>query len=95
VVTGSSFMALVAIRHIGYRWFDFKRLCESFPSGCPLDRVPEKIRDEVERLVGEFYAPGTEWTRRVEIRHRLIELEELEPEIIQAYESELKRVLAT
>ncbi len=88
-----AFSLLVGIRRAGYRRLDFKRLCESFPSGCPLDQVPEKVRDEVEELVAEFHASGIEWTRRVEIRHRLVELEEEEPDIVLAYESELKDVL--
>lgn len=93
-VAVSSFAALAGIRWVGYRWLDFHRLCESFPSGCALDRVPEEVRDEVERLVAEFHAPKTEWPRRVEIRHHLVELEEIEPEIILAFEDDLKRVLA-
>ena len=94
VTAVASFIVLVVIRLVGYRYLDFKRLCDSFPSGCALDLVPEPVRDEVEELVCEFHAAGTDWQRRVQIRHRLIELEEQEPAIITAYESELKRVLA-
>ena len=94
IVACCAFCALAAVRWIGHRWLDFGRMTESFPCGCPLDRVPEAVRDEVETLVEEFSADNTEWTRRVEIRHRLIELEEQVPEIIHAYESDLKRVLA-
>lgn len=93
VAVGSLFL-LMLIRNLGYRYLDFKRLCDSFPSGCSLDLVPEPVRDEVEELVREFYEEETDWQRRVEIRHRLVELEELEPAIVRAYESELKRVLA-
>lgn len=94
VAASSSLVALVGIRHVGYRWLDFRRLTDSFPSGCPLDRVPDKVREEVESLVAEFHASGTEWQRRVEIRHRLVELEEREPEIIETYAAELKQVLS-
>jgi DMSO/TMAO reductase YedYZ heme-binding membrane subunit len=94
VVAVSSLAALVTIRYLGYRYLDFKRLSDSFPSGCALDLVPEPVRDEVETLVREFHAEGTDWQRRVEIRHRLVELEEEEPAIIHAYEQELKQVLA-
>ncbi len=90
----TSLLVLIGVRYAGYRWFEFHRLCKSFPSGCALDRVPEAVRAEVEALVAEFHAPETPWTRRVEIRHRLIELEETEPEIVDAYFNELKRVLA-
>ena len=90
----AAFPALVLLRWAGFRWLDFARMTESFPSGCALDRVPEAVRTEVEALVAEFVAPETPWTRRAEIRHRLIELEEQVPEVIPAYEEELKRVLA-
>lgn len=90
----SSLMALAAVRYAGYRWLDFNRLCESFPSGCAMDEVPDKIRNEVEALVAEFHATETDWVRRVEIRHRLVELEEEEPKIVEAYSDELRQVLA-
>jgi hypothetical protein len=89
-----SFVALAGLRYAGYRWLDFGRLCNSFPAGCARDRIPREIRTEVESLVYEFHLPGTEWTRRVAIRHRLVELEIEEPEIIDAYEEDLKCVLA-
>jgi len=93
-VSVGSFLALLLIRQAGYRWLDFQRLSESFPTGCALDRIPEPVRTEVEDLVAEFHSAETEWPRRAEIRHRLIELEEQQPEIIPAFESELKKVLA-
>ena len=68
---------------------------ERFRTLPPLDRVPEAVREEVEALIEEFFDSDCDWIRRVEIRHRLIELEEKAPEIIPAYESELKKVLAT
>lgn len=92
-VASASLLALLGVRHLGYRWFEFRRLCESFPSGCAMDRIPEKYRTEVEDLVEEFHAPQTDWVRRTDIRHRLVELEGLEPEIIEAYASELRCVL--
>lgn len=94
VVALGAFAAAAAVRHIGYRWLDFERLFESFPAGCALDAVPEPVREEVEKLVCEFHAPGTDWVRRSEIRHRLVELEELQPEIIEAYSDDLHDVLA-
>lgn len=94
VVALTSFSALAVIRYAGYRWLDFKRLSDSFPGGCAMDRIPQKVRTEVESLVHEFHANGTDWTRRVAIRHRLVELEELEPELQTAYEEELREVLA-
>lgn len=93
-IAAGAFAALSAIRRAGYRWLDFKRLFESFPEGCALDRVPEPVREEVERLVAEFHAHGSDWVRRTEIRHRLVELETLQPEIIEAYSEDLTRVLA-
>ncbi|WP_372808993.1 hypothetical protein [Pontiella sp.] len=89
-----SLVVLAGLRHVGYRWLDFERLCHSFPAGCARDRIPRDIRAEVELLVHEFHAPGTEWTRRVAIRHRLVELENEVPEIVDAYEEDLKCVLA-
>ena len=86
-------LLLVALRWSGYRWFDFPRLCESFPSGCSLDLVPDAIRREVEQLIGEFQDSCSDWVRRADIRHRLVELEEENPEIIEAFEDELKIVL--
>ncbi len=90
----AAFAALSVIRRAGYRWLDFERLFESFPEGCALDRVPEPVREEVERLVVEFDTRATDWVRRTEIRHRLVELEVAQPEIIEAYSKELSRVLA-
>ena len=60
-----------------------------------MDLIPESVRNEVEALVMEFHAAGADWVRRTEIRHRLIELEEYQPEIIKAYSEELRQVLAT
>ncbi len=90
----AAFMALSAVRYAGYRWLEFRRMFESFPAGCVLDSIPEPVRKEVERLVAEFHAAGTDWVRRTEIRHRLVELEERQPEIKQAYSADLKQVLA-
>ncbi len=89
-----AFFALAAVRRFGYCRLDFKRLAESFPDGCARDLVPEAVRAEVESLVEEFLVPGTDWVRRTEIRHRLVELEETQPEIIDAYSSDLQQVLA-
>ncbi|MDF7825740.1 hypothetical protein P4B35_17055 [Pontiellaceae bacterium B12227] len=94
VVACGALALLVGIRYAGYRWLDFKRLSDSFPGGCAMDQIPPKIRTEVESLVHEFHAPGTDWTRRGAIRRRLVQLEEEKPEIIEAYEEELKEVLA-
>lgn len=94
IVACSSLLLLIGIRYAGYRWFDFKRLADSFPAGCALDSIPVTVRTEVESLVWEFHAAGTDWTRRGAIRRRLVQLEEEEPEIIDAYEAELKEVLA-
>ena len=94
IVACSSMLMLVIIRYAGYRWLDFKRLAASFPGGCALDCIPAEIRSEVESLVYEFHASGTGWVRRGAIRRRLVQLEEEEPEIITAYEEELKEVLA-
>ena len=91
---GTAFVLLIAIRYAGYRWLDFDRLCQSFPAGCSKDCVPEQIRSEVESLIYEFHANGTNWTRRLAIRRRLVQLEEDEPEVAEAYEEELKDVLA-
>ena len=89
-----SLVLLVGIRYAGYRGLDFKRLLYLFPGGGAIDQISPKIRTEEESLVYEFYAPGTDWTRRGTIRRRLIRLEEDEPEIVEAYEQELKEVLA-
>lgn len=89
-----AFAISAGLRWVGYCWFDFERLIESFPEGCARDVVPEPVREEVENLVVEFQQPGTDWVRRTEIRHRLIELEESQPEIIEAYAEDLRRVLA-
>lgn len=89
-----AFAGLCAIRYSGYRWFDFQRLTQSFPVGCAKDCVPIKIRTEVESLVFEFHAPEAEWARRAAIRKHLLELEEQVPEIYEAYEAELREVLA-
>ncbi|VGO12929.1 hypothetical protein PDESU_01483 [Pontiella desulfatans] len=93
-VACGSFILLSVVRIVGYRWLDFERLSDSFPGGCALDCIPRNVRTEVEALVDEFHAPGTDWTRRVAIRHRLVALEEEEPEIIKAFEDDLKAVLA-
>lgn len=90
----AAFCSLAFVRYAGYRWLEFERLFESFPSGCAMDVIPEPVRKEVENLVSEFHAPGTDWVRRTEIRHRLIELEEHQPEIIEAYSDDLSQVLA-
>jgi hypothetical protein len=93
MVAGGSFALALALRRAGYRWLDFDRLCQSFPSGCARDRVPAAVCREVEALVAEFHDPQTDWVRRTGIRHRLIELEQAQPEIIEAYQGELQAVL--
>lgn len=92
--TGLAFATTAVFRKLGYRHMDFARLCESFPEGCLRDLVPEPVRDEVEGLVAEFSDAATDWVRRIEIRHSLLELEEREPTIIDAYAAELRQVLA-
>lgn len=94
VVASGAFILMGSVRYVGYRWLDFERLFQSFPTGCMLDQIPEPVRVEVELLVREFHASRTDWIRRVEIRRRLIELEEAQPEIIEAYAEDLNRVLA-
>lgn len=94
VTACAAFLLLVSVRYAGYRWLEFERLGKSFPAGCARDCVPPKIRTEVESLIYEFHAPGTEWPRRAAIRRYLMELEGRTPEIIEAYEEELKNVLA-
>ena len=93
-MAGTAFVLLLAFRYGGYRWLDFERLCQSFPVGCSKDCIPEEIRLEVESLIYTFHADGTDWTRRLAIRRRLVQLEEAEPEVAKAYEEELKDVLA-
>ena len=87
---GGAFVALVSVRWFGCRGLDFSRLCASFPCGSALDLIPP----EVWQLLAEFHRPATEWMRRTEIRHRLIELEDRRPEITEAFLDELKAVLA-
>ncbi len=94
IVAVSSFGVLTAVRYIGYRWLEFDRLFESFPAGCARDGVSEPVRTEVECLVEEFHAPRTDWVRRAAIRRRLLEMEQLQPEIIEAYSEDLSRILA-
>jgi len=94
LIAAAALAAAAALRYAGYRWLDFARLFESFPTGCVLDVIPEPVRMEVESLVLEFHMPGTDWVRRTEIRHRLVELEEKQPEIIEAYSCDLRQVLA-
>lgn len=92
-VTMLAFAATAGFRWIGYQYLDFSRVFESFPAGCLRDLVPEPVRVEVERLVAEFIDAETDWKRRVEIRHSLLELEEQEPTIVEAYAAELRQVL--
>ena len=87
------FAVALLLRQAGYRWGDFARLRESFPAGCPQDLVPAALREEVEALIDEFVSGGSDWVRRNEIRHRLIELQECSPAIREAYRCELCRVL--
>lgn len=93
VAIGAFFIAAL-LRHAGCRWLEFERLFESFPAGCVRDIIPESVRMEVESLVLEFHAVGTDWVRRTEIRHRLMELEESQPELAEAYSDDLSQVLA-
>ncbi len=90
----AAFAAASALRYAGYRWLEFSRLSQSFPAGCSQDAVPQSVRTEVEALVHEFHAPGTDWVRRAAIRRHLVELEEQVPELADAYEDELRGVLA-
>lgn len=91
---GGAFVLAAVLRQVGYRRLDFERMVVSFPEGCARDAVPEPVRNEVEGLVSEFQSPDTNWIRRTEIRHRLVELEDCQPEIIEAYADELHDVLA-
>ena len=93
-IAAAAFAASALVRQAGYRWLEFDRLFESFPTGCALDAIPEAVRKEVENLFVEFHAAGTDWVRVTGIRHRLIELEESQPEIIEAYSEDLSQVLA-
>lgn len=94
VIAALAFIIISGIREVGYRWLDFGRLSKSFPEGCALDVIPEPVRVEVELLVWEFHSVRTDWVRRLEIRRRLVELEERQPEIIEAYAEDLHEVLA-
>lgn len=58
-----AFVAVILIRRVGQSQFDFSRMRESFPLGCPNDQVSPRRRTEVTDLIREFGCADTDWTR--------------------------------
>ncbi len=88
-----AFVAVILLRRLGQRQFDFPRMRESFPFGCPADQVSPRRRAEVTGLIREFDSPDTDWTRRQEIRNRILSLSEEDPRAIRAYYDDLNHIL--
>ncbi|MCH8194077.1 MAG: hypothetical protein IIA65_08670 [Planctomycetes bacterium] len=86
-------VAVLLLRRVGQCHFDFARMRESFPFGCPTDQVSPRRRTEVTGLIREFGSPDTDWTRRQEIRNRIISLTEEDPRAVRAYYDDLNHIL--
>jgi hypothetical protein len=84
---------VMLLRRVGQDQLDFFRLRESFPFGCLADLVSPQRRTELVNLIGEFDHPDTDWTRRQEIRNRILALTEQDPRAIRAYYFDLHHIL--
>ena len=88
-----AFVAVILLRKLGQSQFDFSRMRESFPFGCPTDRISPRRRAEVTGLISEFDSPDTDWTRRQEIRNQILSLTEEDPGAVRAYYDDLNHIL--
>lgn len=83
----------LGLRELGYRYFEFSRLKESFPHGGPADWIPDRVRTEAEVLLTAFHECREDGTRRQEIRRRLQVLTDRYPLLLVVFKRELERVI--